>query len=247
MHAVTTTATMAQLNGMRGGRAGLSKSSRRTLDALYAHPLANNLEWTHIIALFREIGSVEHRPNGETAIVLGAEQEMLRRPHSKDLTLDEVVEIRHFLTRVGVPPQPANDTGDFLVAVEDHDARVYHLDLGAADPSSHIIKPYDPHHVQRHLAPMGQDRAYERQSPEDATSYERIAQAVAAAVPSGRIVVVGLGKGQSYAAHHLIAWLRLHHHDIAQCLVGEVTADLSSATPAQLLDLAREALAAPPE
>ncbi len=243
---MTTIATTAEGTGIPGGWAGLSKSSRRTLDALYAHPLSHNLEWTQVMALLREVGRVEHRPNDSTVILLGAEQEMLRRPHGKDLTLDEVIEIRHFLTKVGVPPQPANDRGDFVVTVDHHEARVYHLDLQAADPSNHIVKPYDPHHFLHHLSHKDQAREHGQRAAEDPTYYERIAQAVAAAVPHGRIVVVGHGKGHSDAAQNLIAWIRLHHSDIAQRLLGEVTADLSSLTPPQLLELARRALAASP-
>jgi hypothetical protein len=96
---------MAEPHGVPGGRATLSASSRRTLDALFAHPVACNLEWAQVMALFREVGSVESRPNDKTVILLGAAQEMLGRPHGKDMTLEEVMEIRDFLSGVGVSPQ----------------------------------------------------------------------------------------------------------------------------------------------
>ena len=239
---MTTIATTAEGTGLPGGRAALSKSSRRTLDALYAHPLAHNLEWTDVMALFRAIGSVEHKPNDETIIEIGAEQQRLRQPHSKDLTLDEVMEIRHFLTRVGTSPHAPGEPADFLVTVDHHQAHVYHLDLAAADPANHIIKPSDPHHFLHHLTHKDQTRERGERAAEDPAFYEHIAKAVAGAVPHGRIVVIGHGKGHSDAGHHLIAWIKLHHKDIAQRLEGEVTADLSSMTPPQLLGLARTAL-----
>ena len=243
---MTTIATTAENTGLADGRAGLSKSSRRTLDGLYAHPLARNLEWTDVMALFREAGSVEHKANDETVLQLGGEQQMLRRPHSKDLTLDEVMEVRHFLTRVGMSPQQPAVTNDFLVTIDHHEAHVYHLDLRASDPSNHVIKPADPHHFLHHLTHKDQTRERGQRATEDATFYERIAQAVAGAVPHGKIVVIGHGAGHSDAGHHLIAWIKLHHAEVAQHLVGEVNADLSSVTPPQLLAIAREALAAKP-
>ena len=243
---MTTTATTAEGAGLAGGRAGLSKSGRRTLDGLYAHPLARNLEWTNVMALFHEIGSVEHKPNDGTVLQLGAEQQMLRRPHGKDLTLDEVMEIRHFLTRVGVSPPHASAANDFLVTIDNHEAHVYHLDLRAADASDHVIRPADPHHFLHHLTHKDQTRERGQRATEDATFYERIAQAVAGAVPHGKIVVIGHGAGHSDAGHHLIAWIELHHAEVARHVIGEVTADLSSVTPPQFLNIAREALAAKP-
>jgi hypothetical protein len=240
---VTTTAIAAEGTGLADGQASLSKSSRRTLDSLYAHPLAHNLEWSHVMALFREIGSVEQKPNDETVVRLGAEHQALRRPHGKDLTTDEVMEIRHFLTRVGVSPQAATLTGDFLVTIDHHEAHVYHIDLRATDPANHSIKPHDPHHFLHHLTHKDQTRERGERAAEDPNFYERIAQAVAGAVPHGRIVVIGHGKGHSDAARHLIAWIKLHHAEVARHVVGEVTADLSSATPAQLMDIARRAMA----
>jgi hypothetical protein len=55
-------------------------------------------------------------------------------------------------------------------------------------------------------------------------------------------VIVGHGAGKSNAAHHLTDYLRAHHPDAYRRIAREVTADLSSVTPAQLLVIAREAL-----
>lgn len=239
---MTTTTTTAEGNGIPGGRAGLSKSGRRTLDGLYAHPLAHNLEWTDMVALFREIGSVEHKPNADTVVQLGAEHQVFRRPHGKDLTVDEVMQVRHFLTRVGMSAHAAVEKGDFLVTIDHYEAHIYHLDLDAADAANHVIKSSDPHHFLHHLTHKDQTREHGERAAEDPAFYEHIAQAVAGAVPHGRVVVIGHGTGHSDAAHHLIAWIKLHHDDIGQRLVGEVTADLSSVTPPQLLGLARTAL-----
>jgi hypothetical protein len=243
---MTTTATTAEGIGIQGGRAALSKSSRRTLDAVYARPVAHNLEWADVIALFAEIGSVEHKTNDDTVLQVGAEHQSFRRSRGKDLLLDDVMAIRHFLTRVGQALQHSTETADFLVTIEHHEAKVYHLDLRADDPANHTITPYDPHHFLHHLTHKDQSREHGQRGAEDPTFYERISQAIAEAAPHGRIVVVGHGKGHSDAARHFIEWVNLHHDDISRRLFCEVVGDLSSLTPPQLLDLGRRALSDKP-
>jgi hypothetical protein len=231
-----------------GDRAALSKTHRQTLDMLFAHPIARNLDWHDVLGLLGALGSVAQMPNNETDIQIGTAHQKLRCPHGKDLTLDEVMELRHFLTRAGVskqpPPQPA-DAADVLVAIDHHEARVYHLDLRPGDPDEHVIRPADPHHFLHHLTHKDQTRQRGERAAEDPAFYEHIAQAVAAVAPHGRIVVVGHGQGHSDAAHHFVAWMHLHHTETAQRLAGEIVADLSALTPPQLLALGREALAAP--
>jgi hypothetical protein len=115
------------------------------------HPVAHNLEWADVIALFAKIGSVEHKTNDDTVLQVGAEHQSFRRSRGKDLLLDDVMAIRHFLTRVGQALQHSTETADFLVTIEHHEAKVYHLDLRADDPANHTMTPYDPHHFLHHL------------------------------------------------------------------------------------------------
>ena len=232
-----------------GDRPTLSKSDRHILDCLFAHPVAHNLEWRDTLALFTKLGTIEHLPNNETSIRIGAEHETLRRPHNKDLTTEEIMALRHFLTRAGWstkhPPVPVSAT-DFLIAIDHHEARIYHMDLRPADPANQIIKPYDPHHFLHHLTHKDQIRQRGERAAEDPSFYERISQAVVAAVPHGRIVILGHGKGHSDAAHHLGDWLRRHHPETFQHIACATAADLSALSPPQLLALGREALASAP-
>ena len=239
-----------------GDRTTLSKPSRATLDALYRHPLAHNLEWSDVEALFGKLGTVDHKPNNEMAFGIAGEHHRFRKPHTKDLTAEEVMTFRHMLTRAGWAPGPtpapasvpgtdAPDTPeqsgppDLLAVVDHHEARLYHLDFRSADPVDQVIRPYDPHHVLNHLSHKDHPRERGQRSPEDQGFYEHIAQAIA---PGRMAVLVGHGKGHSNAAHHLAEHLRLHHPDIFRKVVCEVAADLSSLTTPQLLVLGRRAL-----
>jgi hypothetical protein len=234
----------------------LSKASRKTLQLLFRHPIAHNLEWTHVVALFERLGTVDQKSHNEMLFGIGGEHHRVHKPHSKDVTVDELLEFRRMLTRAGWSPETVAeaDAGenssrtesaviptppDLLVVVAHHEARIYHLDLQSAETRAHVIRPYDPHHFRHHLTHKDLSRERGQRAPEDPSFYESLAEAIASA---RAIVVVGHGDGHSNAADRLIDFLRLHHPDTYQKVAREVGADLSSLTPPQLLVLGRRAL-----
>jgi hypothetical protein len=213
-------------------------SDRRTLTAIFRHPLAHNLEWSDAVALFKTLGEVEEMHNGEFEFVIGGERCLMRKPHTKDLTSSEVLELRRFLLKAGQSPDGMFEAA--AAAPAHHGAKIYDIDLTGDVASEHRITPYDPHHFLHHLTHKDQSRERGQRAPEDPSFYDRIAEAVAA---GGKIVVIGHGEGKSNAAHHLTEYLRGHHPETAGRIVREVAADLSSVTTPQLLNIAREALA----
>ncbi len=235
----------------------LSKSSRGTIEALYRHPLSHNVEWSDVVALFDKLGTVDRKPHNEIAFGIGGEHHRVHRPHGKDLSGTEVMAFRHMLTRAGWAPhnsEPVAAAGasdnpaavtleapDLLVVMDQHEARLYHLDVRSADLVDHVVRPYDPHHLLRHVSHNDQAREQRQRRPEDHAFYESIAQAV---LPARAVVVIGHGTGRSNAAHHLTEYLHKHHPDTFQKVACEVVADLSSLTAPQLLDLGRQALTA---
>jgi hypothetical protein len=248
---MTTGDITATFGPAQGDRTTLSKSCRATLDGLFRHPLSHNLEWSDVIALFSKLGSVEHKSNNEVAFAIGGEHHLLRTSHGKDLPADDVVALRHMLTRAGWSPETAKPTPDMaapevpagppdlLVAVGHHEARIYRLDLAASDQADNAIRPYDPHHFLHHLSHKDQSRERGQRAAEDPGFYAEIAEAVRDA---GRIVVVGHGKGHADAGRHLTDYLRLHHKDIFPKVGPEIHADLSALTPPELLALGRRSL-----
>jgi hypothetical protein len=225
----------------------LSGAERRTLQEMFRHPVAHNLRWSDVIALFEMLGGVEHKANGEVVMRLGHEHHLMHRPHVKDLNTTEVLDLRKFLASVGISGSsaevpalaPAPAAPDLLVVVDHRDARIYHIDIADHDVQAHVIRPYDPHHILHHLSHKDHSHEQGQRAPEDATFYERITQAVAG---GDRIVLIGHGTGKSNAADHLAEYLRTHHHDIYQRIARDVVADLSCATPPQLLAIAQSAL-----
>jgi hypothetical protein len=229
------------------GRTVIHGAHLRTLEALFRHPAAHNLEWMDVLALIEKIGAVHKTDSNRFSFDVGGEHFLMHKPHTKDLTSSEVVDLRHFLQRVGwspealfqptAHPEPAAPT--LVVAVDHHGARIYRIDTVSGDASKREIRPYDPHHFLHHLTHKEQSREEGQRAPEDANFYKRVGDALAA---GGGIVVVGHGTGRSNAAQHLTEYLRTHHRETYQRIVREIGADLSAITEPQLLALAEQAV-----
>jgi hypothetical protein len=228
-------------------RSTLHRRHLRTLEALFRHPTAHNLEWMDVIALFENIGSVHRKASEKFAFELAGEHFLIHKPHGKDLTSSEVVDLRHFLQRAGWSPEapsqaaarPDLESVILMVVVDHHGARIYGIEPGSGDASPHRITPYDPHHFLHHLTHKDQLREEGQRASEDPSFYRRIAEALAAA---SAILVVGHGKGKSNAARHLLEYLLIHHSETYQRVVREIETDLSAITTPQLLALAEQAL-----
>jgi len=231
-----TSAVAATQSSITGGR-------RRTLEAIFHHPSAHNLEWSDVVGLIEKIGHSREKANNEFVFEVAGKRHVMRKPHAKDLTTSEVIEVRHFLIQAGMSPespsQPAAHASpaapSLLIVVDRNGTKIFQVDVTSDDASEHLIRPHDLHHFVHE----SQSREEGQKAPQEPANYEKIANAVTL---GGEIVVVGHGVGKSNAAHHLIEYLRSHHPETYQRIVCETVADLSSVTTPQLLDLSRQAL-----
>jgi len=222
----------------------------RTLEALFRHPTAHNLEWMDVLSLMERIAVVRSDGGSKWDFAIGAERYQMHKPHTKDLTSSEVVDLRHFLQRAGCSPEQSSQAAadpnpaapSLMIVVDHHGAKIYRIDKPSNEDPAVTIKPYDPHHFLHHLAHKDQSRQEGQRPPEDTEFYKRIADAVSA---GDRIVVVGHGTGKSNSANHLTEYLRTHHRETYQRIVRETTADLSAITAPQLQELAQQALSQP--
>ena len=80
-------------------------SHRRTLKAVFRHPSAHNLEWTDVVGLIGQIGDAHEKANSEFVFEVAGKRHVMRKPHTKDLTSSEVIEVRHFLVQAGFSPE----------------------------------------------------------------------------------------------------------------------------------------------
>jgi hypothetical protein len=229
--------------------AAVTGADRRTLDAVFRHPLSHNLSWREVVALVSAIGDVEEKPSGDYLFRAGDERLSIKKPHGKDLSTTDVMDLRRLLTRAGWSPDAAapaepespSAAGDLsLIVVVDHaGAKVFRIDPSADDIGG--VTALDPRHVVHPVGAHRRDQDREETYPADERFFEDVATALA---PGGPIVLIGHGKGQSNEAGHLTAHLKRHHHDIYMRVVGELVADLPSLTTPELLQLGRYTLLA---
>jgi hypothetical protein len=223
--------------------AGVAGAHRRTLDAIFRHPLAHNLPWREVLALFHEIGEAEEKHSGEFLFQAGGLALSMKKPHHKDATAPEVMELRHFLTNAGWSPDaapreasPAAEVESLIVVIDHAGARVYRIDRSEGEDGAVVASASRSllHHIERKRHDADRDET----APEDERFFAGVA---AAAQGAGPIVVIGHGKGQSNEADHLTAYLKVHHKDVYLRIVREIIADLPSLTTPELLKLGRGA------
>lgn len=223
----------------------LTVVERRVLARIYQHPLSHNLSWREVIELFSATGEVEHAHNGNLVLKLGADHLVFKTAHDKDLAADDVMALRHFLTRAGwtptsMPAKPLMPAKAAIAIVLDHaSARIYDLALDDAHQT-----PQETHHLLNTI-----DREqHEADRQETDPANHRFFDAIATDMPSDApIVVVSHGKGQSNEGNHLLDYLEEHYRTLNDRIARVIVADLPHPTVPQQLKLARDALLCAPE
>jgi len=79
----------------------LGSHHRDTLNRLLGHPASGNIEWRQVKSLLQAVGVVSEEHDGSLRVTLGGEHEVLRRPHTKDIDAQMIVDLRRMLTRAG--------------------------------------------------------------------------------------------------------------------------------------------------
>jgi glycerate-2-kinase len=87
--------------------AHLNHRQHRTLEALFSHPTPHNLHWAEVRHLFEAVGGVTEEHNGHIRISVGESAEMFDPNHGKDLTTEQVVDLRRMLKVSGFDPSAA--------------------------------------------------------------------------------------------------------------------------------------------
>lgn len=85
----------------------VSGRHRDTLTQIFQHPVSHNIEWRKAIALLSDVGTVVEEHDGRFKVTVGGETEVFNRPHGKDLTEQQVVDLRRMLGRAGLEGKPA--------------------------------------------------------------------------------------------------------------------------------------------
>jgi len=211
------------------------------LDQLSAHPIARNIEWSDLLPALSSIGLLQAEKNGSYHFTRNGHTLVFEVSHRKDVDVEEVMKLRHFLQASAVPENDDFDASeDVIVAIDHHQATMYHAPGTAserrvkvhADLTSDRILRSHPTHAPFHEASPSLGSQY----------YEMIVKDI---TRSKRIVLLSHGTGTSSAASQLLAILHKKHAELASRIVAVKACDLEAMTEPQLVQLGVEILHAP--
>jgi hypothetical protein len=214
----------------------LTGSQLRTYDRIFQHPISHNLEWRDVHALLDKLGETVHEHNGNLKVTRNGQVIVLHAPRHKDVAeMDELVSLRHFLERSeqtqGV--EIAKEV-HWLLVIDHHEARIFHVEvIGAV---AERILPYRSEDYFRH-AQDSKEKSRGQEKPNSNTFFEPVAKALQA---PGPILIFGTGTGTSSEAEQFRNWLKVHHVNLAERIIGLVAVDENHLSDGQLLEKARE-------
>jgi hypothetical protein len=216
--------------------ASLTGSQLRTYNTIFQHPVSHNLEWRHVRALLAALGDIAEEPNGNLKVTRNGQILVLHPPRTKDVAeTDELMAVRHFLERSETTPPEANmcET-NWLLVIDHHEARIFRSEMHGAIPLQ--ILPHEPDDYFRH-AHNSKDFSRGEEKPDPNSFFEPVAKALQA---PGRILIFGTGTGTSSEMEQFIAWLKVHHPEVAKRIIGRLVVDEHHLSGDQLLAKARE-------
>jgi hypothetical protein len=214
----------------------LTASHLRTYNTIFQHPVSHNLEWRAVRALLGKLGHIAEEPNGNLKVTRNGQILVLHPPRTKDVAeTDELMALRHFLERSATPPPEMNEKEvHWLLLIDHHEARIFRTEMHGALPLQ--ILPHEPDDYFRH-AHHSRDFSRGQEKPDPNSFFEPVARALQA---PGRILIFGTGTGTSSEMDQFIAWLKLHHPELAKRIIGSLVVDEHHLTEDQLLAKARE-------
>jgi hypothetical protein len=215
----------------------LNRKDARVLQEVFGHPVPHNLKWMDVVSLVNHLGSVLERHDGNDEFNIGTTSEVFKRPHHKDIELEDVVRLRAFFERAGVDARgpTSESTGEqasrnsyLVLLIDHHSARFFEpRSDGVHLVERQRLEPADPHGFQRHLEHRKEADYQGERVPEPTEYYERVAERL-----KGFDVTLLLGDatGKSSALNYLVQYLQGKHKDVWARVVDTVHVDLSSIT-----------------
>jgi hypothetical protein len=214
----------------------LTGSHLRTYNTIFQHPVSHNLGWRAVHALFRHLGQVEEKPNGNLKVSRNGQVLVLHPPGTRNVVeLEELIGVRHFLERSEIAPPASTETeAHWLLVIDHHEARIFRSEMSGAIPQK--IVPHAPEDDFRR-APNAKDFSRGQEKPSPSTVFEPVARALQGA---SQILIFGTGTGKSSEMDQFVAWLKMQHPALAGRIVGALVVDEHHLTEGQLLAKARE-------
>jgi len=80
----------------------LDHHHRVTALKIFGHPLNHNIQWHDVVSLLERFGEVHETHRRNWAVTVNGETISFGSSHQRDLTEDQVIRVRHFLTNFGI-------------------------------------------------------------------------------------------------------------------------------------------------
>jgi hypothetical protein len=208
----------------------------RTYETIFQHPVSHNLAWRDVHALLRQLGEAVEEPNGNFKVTRNGQTFVLPPARTKDVAeTDELMKIRAFLDRSEKPQ--AQTTGPetrWVVVIDHHAARIFKSELHGS-----VSEEIRPHQTDADISHTHSFDGFSRgqEKPAAHSFFGPIADALKEA---GQILIFGSGIGMGNEMDQFIAWLKIHHAELARRIAGSLTIDEHHLTDAQLLAKARD-------
>lgn len=85
----------------------INHHQRDTLEALFSHPTRHNVRWKDTEHLLEALGEIEVKHNGNLKVTLSGIVEVFDVNHGRDLTMEQVMDLRRMLKSAGFDPAEA--------------------------------------------------------------------------------------------------------------------------------------------
>lgn len=82
----------------------LSHRHRNTIEEIFRTPTSENIGWHRVRTLLEKIGEVGQVHDGKMKVTVGSETEELQVPHGKQLSVEQVLDVRRMLDAAGFAP-----------------------------------------------------------------------------------------------------------------------------------------------
>ncbi len=216
--------------------ASLNGSHLRTFEKIFTHPALHNLAWRDVLAMFTHLGATVEDTHARLRITLQGHILILPEPRTKEVAgVEDLMKLRHFLEQSGTPPAiPFHAVEHLLVVINHHHARLFNTEMNGSVPQ--VIVPYEPQEYFRH-AHDDRDFFSGKEKAAPGSFFEPVARALKDA---HQVLIFGTGTGTSSEMDQFTTWLKKHHANLAERIVGTLTIDEHHLTEAQLLAKARE-------
>jgi hypothetical protein len=140
-----------------GGR-HMATDDRRTLGAIFHHPVPHNLSCMDTLHLLTHLGSASERADGKYSLTINGKPLIFHKPHDKHLDARQITDLRRFFASSGISPDnpygtPATAEStwvDVVGLIDHHGAKLYRIHL-SSDQRAETVTPYDRHHFLHHL------------------------------------------------------------------------------------------------